>query len=84
LETRSSEREREPTDHELERLYAYWRANARQRIDMTTICSFALATGMRLGELADRAGLDGAIPRGRMTLRADRGSMEASNTAGKH
>lgn len=51
LETRSSEREREPTDDELDRLYAYWRANTRQRIDMPTICSFALATGMRLGEI---------------------------------
>ena len=51
LETRSSERERERTDNELDRLYAYWRANTRQRIDMPTICSFALATGMRLGEI---------------------------------
>lgn len=51
LETRSSERDREPTDEELARLYAYWKANSRQRIDMGTICEFALASGMRLGEI---------------------------------
>src|SRR4029434_4477742 len=46
LDTRSRERDREPTDGELDRLYAYWRANKRQRIDMVTVCQFALATGM--------------------------------------
>lgn len=51
LETRSAEREREPTDEELQRLYAHWRANTRQRIPMGTMCRFALATGMRLGEI---------------------------------
>jgi integrase len=51
LITRSRERDREPTDDELARLYAHWKANARQRIDMATICRFALATGMRLGEI---------------------------------
>ena len=51
LETRSRERDREPTDEELGRLYAYWRANPRQKIDMPTVCQFALATGMRLGEI---------------------------------
>jgi integrase len=51
LDTRSKEREREPTDDELKRLYAYWRANARQKIDMPTICQFALATGMRQDEI---------------------------------
>lgn len=51
LNTRSQEREREPTDDELARLYAHWAGNARQRIDMVTLCRFALATGMRLGEI---------------------------------
>lgn len=51
LDTRSNEREREPTDAELVRLYALWSGNPRQRIDMGTICKFALATGMRLGEI---------------------------------
>jgi integrase len=51
LQTRSSERAREPTDDELERLRTHWRANTRQRIDMALLCDFALATGMRLGEI---------------------------------
>ncbi|CAJ0742326.1 tyrosine-type recombinase/integrase [Ralstonia mannitolilytica] len=51
MNARSKERDREPTDEELSRLYAHWEANTRQRIDMPTICRFALATGMRLGEM---------------------------------
>ena len=51
LDTRGHERDREPTDDELSRLYAAWRANERQRIDMPLLCDFALATGMRLGEI---------------------------------
>lgn len=50
LKTRSTERDREPTDAELARLYAHW-ANDRQRIPMETLCRFALATAMRLGEI---------------------------------
>jgi integrase len=51
LETRSREREREPTDDELARLYAHWAARPRQRIDMETLCRFALASGMRQDEI---------------------------------
>lgn len=51
LRTRSTERDREPTDAELARLYAHWGANPRQRIDMPTICRFALATAMRQDEI---------------------------------
>lgn len=51
LQTRSKEREREPTDDELAKLYAYWQGNPRQRIDMPTLCRFALATGMRQDEI---------------------------------
>lgn len=51
VNTRGNERSREPTDAELDRLYAYWQANKRQRIDMPTITRFALASGMRLGEI---------------------------------
>lgn len=51
LETRGRERDREPTDDELQRLYAYWRAKPRQKIDMALLCRFALATAMRLGEI---------------------------------
>lgn len=51
IETRSKERTREPTDAELQRLFAHWAANPRQQIDMARLCRFALATGMRLGEI---------------------------------
>lgn len=51
VSTRSAERSREPTDDELARLYAHWGANKRQRIDMVAITRFALASGMRLGEI---------------------------------
>jgi integrase len=51
LTTRSRERTREPTERELARLYAHWKANSRQQIDMPVLCRFALATGMRLGEI---------------------------------
>jgi len=55
LDTRGKERDREPSDEELTRLYVLWDANSRQRIDMPLLCRFALATGMRLGEIC---GLD--------------------------
>lgn len=51
LNTRSHERDREPTDSELARLYAHWDSNLRQKIPMTMLCKFAIATGMRQGEI---------------------------------
>ena len=51
LNTRGNQREREPTDEELQRLNALWQGKPRQRIDMVTICRFALATGMRQDEI---------------------------------
>ncbi|MDP3824841.1 MAG: site-specific integrase [Burkholderiales bacterium] len=51
LRTRSNQREREPTDEELSRLRRHWLNNPRQRIDMWTLCCFALATGMRQDEI---------------------------------
>ena len=51
LDTRSKERTREPTDEELQRLFAHWATNSRQRIDMPMLCRFALATGMRQNEI---------------------------------
>ena len=51
LDTRSQERDREPTDAELSRLYKHWDNNSRQKIPMTMLCKFALATGMRQGEI---------------------------------
>ncbi len=55
LNTRSVEREREPTDDELHRIYQHWDTLQRQKIPMQTICQFALATGMRQAEIC---GLD--------------------------
>lgn len=51
IQTRAREREREPSDEELARLYAHWESKPRQRIDMVTLCRFALATAMRQGEI---------------------------------
>lgn len=51
LATRSHERDREPTDDELVRIYEHWATKTRQQIPMQTICQFALATGMRQGEI---------------------------------
>jgi integrase len=51
VSTRSVERDREPTQAELDRLYTYWRDNKRQTIPMATICAFALATAMRQEEI---------------------------------
>jgi integrase len=50
LNTRSQERDREPTDDELTRLYQHWN-NPRQKVPMVMLCHFALATGMRQGEI---------------------------------
>lgn len=51
LDTRGRQREREPSDDELDRLFAHWRASPRQVIDMVTLCKFALASGMRQDEI---------------------------------
>jgi integrase len=58
LNTRSQERTREPTDDELTRLYVHWHASPRQSIPMVTMCQFALASGMRLGEICRIEGND--------------------------
>ena len=51
MNTRSQERDREPTDDELGRIYGHWATLTRQQIPMQTLCQFALATGMRQGEI---------------------------------
>lgn len=51
INTRSMERDREPTDEELTTLYEYWQNNAWLKIPMVTLCKFALATGMRQSEI---------------------------------
>jgi len=69
LDTRSKEREREPTDDELQRLYALWKANPRQKIDMVTLCKFALATGMRQGEICQLLAEDADLERKTVPMR---------------
>ena len=51
LDTRAKERDREPTDDELDRLYRLWDGNKRQIVPMTMLCKFAIATGMRQAEI---------------------------------
>lgn len=51
LKTRGTERDREPSAPELQKLFDYWTGNKRQTIPMVTLCRFALATGMRQGEI---------------------------------
>lgn len=51
METRSQERERIPTEAELKALYAHWGKMKRQKIPMERVVKFALASGMRQGEI---------------------------------
>lgn len=51
LDTRSRERDRTPTQAELEALFAHWEANPRQKVPMPELVRFALASAMRLGEI---------------------------------
>lgn len=62
LNTRSQERDREPTDAELAKLYALWDGNLRQKVPMTMLCKFALATGMRQSEITSLTVEDLDIP----------------------
>lgn len=47
----SRKRERRPTPMEIERLCMYWCSNPRQSIPMADLTEFAIASGMRLGEI---------------------------------
>lgn len=47
----SKERDRRPTQGELERLFAHFDANPRNTIPMTRIVKFAIATAMRIDEI---------------------------------
>jgi integrase len=51
LIAKSRRRNRRPTPVEIERLCLYWRENRRQTIPMADITEFAIASGMRLGEI---------------------------------
>ena len=81
MATRGRERDREPTDDELQRLYAYWQANDRQRIDMALLCRFALATGMRLSEICGLQAAD--VDRGARTVLI-RDRKDPKNKAGNN
>jgi integrase len=48
---KAEERERRPTDEELNQLIQYWAPNPRQHIPMIDLMLFAIATAMRLGEV---------------------------------
>ena len=51
LNTRSRERERIPSQAELDALFAHWEQNPRLKIPMPDLARFALASAMRLGEI---------------------------------
>lgn len=68
---KSNERDRRPTDDELERLFAEFDGNARLTIPMTRIVKFAVATAMRQEEIC-RVTWDDFNPRTKMLLIRDR------------
>ncbi|MEZ5937424.1 MAG: site-specific integrase [Hyphomonadaceae bacterium] len=47
----ADERERRPTEKELEKLFAHFDANPRYTIPMTRVLKFAIATAMRIDEI---------------------------------
>lgn len=50
---KSEERDRRPTEDELQKLIAYWASNPRQHIPMIDLMLFAIATAMRLSEIVN-------------------------------
>ena len=81
LNTRSRQREREPTDAELQRLYAHWQGKTRQIIDMPLLCRFALASGMRQDEICQLQ-VDDVDREARTVVIRDR--KDPRNKAGNH
>ena len=67
----SIERDRRPTDKELQRLFAYFDANTRNTIPMTRVVKFAIATAMRIDEIF-RVEWETLDPRTRTILVPDR------------
>ncbi|MBN9466650.1 site-specific integrase [Brevundimonas sp.] len=65
------ERDRRPTDEELERLIAHFQNNPRQTIPMGAIVRFAIATAMRQEEIF-RVVWDDYVPRTKMLTIRDR------------
>jgi integrase len=68
---KSQERDRRPTEDELERLFAYFDANSRLTIPMSRIIRFAIATAMRQDEIC-RVTWNDYNPRARTLLIRDR------------
>jgi integrase len=50
---KGEERDRRPTEGEIQGLIAYWSPNPRQHIPMIDLMLFAIATAMRLGEIVN-------------------------------
>lgn len=67
----SKERDRRPTENELERLFAHFDGNPRLTMPMTRVVQFAIATGMRIEEIF-RIEWDTLDPRTRTILVPDR------------
>ncbi len=51
LSPKSNERERRPTEDELNKLYAHYASIKRQKVPMPDLIKFAIATAMRMGEI---------------------------------
>ena len=68
---KSNERDRRPTDEELERLFQYFDTNERLTLPMSRIMKFAIATAMRQDEIC-RAVWDDYLPRTKMLIIRDR------------
>jgi integrase len=68
---KSSERDRRPTEAELEKLFAHFDSNERMTIPMSRIIRFAIATAMRQEEIF-RVTWDDYNPRTKMLLIRDR------------
>jgi integrase len=51
ISTKSVERDRRPTQQEIDDLYMYFTVNVRQKIPMGDLILFAIETAMRLGEI---------------------------------
>jgi integrase len=50
---KGEERDRRPTEEEIQGLIAYWSPNPRQHIPMIDLMLFAIASAMRLGEIVN-------------------------------
>jgi integrase len=50
---KGQERDRRPTEEEIQRLIAHWSPNPRQHIPMVDLMLFAIASAMRLGEIVN-------------------------------